>query len=250
MTKTKSEWEEYFDATAHHYMVEEYAQPWKQEVDFYVEVLSLPKGRSILDLGCGPGRHSVELARRGYDVTGVDISAGMLAEAQKAAEQAGVKIEWIQADAVSFRSTIQYDAVLCMLEAAIGFMGVEDDPLKHDLAILRNINAVLKMGGCFLLGASNAFKTVRDYQQADVESGRFDPVRMLYQGPLNWTSVMGEEKEVMVRVRTYFPSELSALLDQTGFEVEHIWGGTHERRLINLDEYMLTLVARKVAEAD
>jgi SAM-dependent methyltransferase len=246
---TKSAWQEYFDAMAPTYMAEEYAKPWQQEVDFYVKLLNLPKGSRILDLGCGPGRHSVELARQEYQVTGVDISAGMLAEAQKAADHADVAVEWIQADAVQFKSSKQYDAILCMLEAAIGFMGVNDDPLEHDLAILSNISAALKLGGRFLLGASNAFKTVRDYTQADVEDGRFDPVRMLYQGPLTWATAEGAEQQVMVRVRTYFPTELTALLRQTGFAVEHIWGGTCERRPIRLDEYMITIIARKFAES-
>jgi SAM-dependent methyltransferase len=241
----KNEWQEYFDGFAREYMAQEYAKPWKEEVDFYLEVLNLPQGSRILDLGCGPGRHSVELARRGYQVTGVDFSAGMLAEAQKAAQSAGVKVEWIHCDATQFKAQMPFDAAICMLEAAFGFMTPKDDPTQHDLSILRNVNAALKPGARFLLGASNAFKGIREYTQDDVESGRFDPATMLHHGPATWTTPDGEERSVMVRIRNYLPTEIAMLLRQVGFEVEHIWGGTFGRRKINLDEYMITVVARK-----
>jgi len=245
----KNEWELYFDATARQYMDEEYAKPWREEVDFYLEVLNLPAGRRMLDVGCGPGRHAVEIAARGYLVTGVDISSGMLAQARKAAEAAGVQVEWIHADVTQFVASVAHDAAICMLEAAFGFMTLQGDPFEPDLAILKNIKASLKLGAPFMLGTSNAFKAIRDYTQADVNSGRFDPTTMLQEAPAIWVTPEGETKEVMGRIRFYFPTELKLLLPQAGFEVEHIWGGTCGRQRINLDEYMITLVARKTKDA-
>jgi SAM-dependent methyltransferase len=242
---TQNTWQQYFDSTAHRYMAEEYAQPWKQEVDFYLEVLNLSPRSRILDLGCGPGRHSVELARRGYEVTGVDLSAGMLAEAQKAAQAAGVKVEFVQANAVDFVATYPFDAILCMLEAAIGFYTVDEDPLTHDLTILRNVNQSLKPDGYFLLGLSNAYKCIRDYKQEQVESGFFDPVTMIQAYSLTWTTAAGEEGEGKCRFRAYLPTEISLLLKQAGLAVEHIWGGTHGYKKIGLDDYIITLLARK-----
>ena len=84
------------------------------EVDFLLEELNLPSGSSILDIGCGTGRHSVELARRGYQVTGVDISFRMLAEAEKAAKEVGVEVEFIHADATRFSSEKLFDAAICL----------------------------------------------------------------------------------------------------------------------------------------
>lgn len=78
----------FFDAHAPHYMNNAFTKNTIKEVDFVIEELKLPMGSTILDVGCGTGRHSIELAKRGYKVTGIDISAGMLAEARRAAKQA------------------------------------------------------------------------------------------------------------------------------------------------------------------
>jgi ubiquinone/menaquinone biosynthesis C-methylase UbiE len=88
------------------------------EIDFIIDILNLSNGSTILDVGCGTGRHAIELAKRGYKVTGVDISSGMLAEAKKAAFNADVNVEWIQSDAVKFNSNKSFDAVICLCEGA------------------------------------------------------------------------------------------------------------------------------------
>ncbi len=92
-------WQQFFDSHAPYYDQNPFAQHTVQEVDFFLSLFPLLPGASILDMGCGTGRHAVELAKRGYQVTGVDISAGMLAQARKKAEEAGVAVEWVQADA-------------------------------------------------------------------------------------------------------------------------------------------------------
>ena len=84
----RNEWEEFFDGHAPVYMDNSFTKNTVAEVDFVLEELGLPRGSRILDVGCGTGRHAVELARRGYWVTGVDISSGMLAEAEKVAREA------------------------------------------------------------------------------------------------------------------------------------------------------------------
>ena len=99
MSEDKHDWERFFDEHAIIYMDNVFTKNTLAEVDFLLELLPIEPGDHILDIGCGAGRHSVELARRGFQVTGVDISAGMLAQAADAAEKAGVEVNWVKADA-------------------------------------------------------------------------------------------------------------------------------------------------------
>lgn len=246
MTK-RNKWEEFFDGHAPVYMDNSFTKNTVKEVDFVLEELNLPRGSFILDMGCGTGRHAVELASRGYRVTGVDISSGMLAEAKKAAGEVGVEVEWIHIDATQFTSAKLFDAAICLCEGAFSLLGIDDDPVEHDLAILRNIHAALKPVARFILTAPNGFAKIRQFTQEDVESGRFDPVTMVEVSTVEWNTPEGK-KSVLVRERGYMPTELMMLFHRAGFEVEHIWGGTAGnwgRRKINLDEIEVMVVAKK-----
>ena len=191
----------------------------------------------------------MELARRGYLVTGVDFSNGMLDVARKAAAGAEVEVEWICCDATQFSVTEPFDGCICTLESAFGYITPDQDPIQHDLTILQNVSAALKTGARFILGVSNGFKSFRDYDQQSVESGYFDPVHMLQEHELTWTTSEGVEERSTVRLRVYVPTEITMLLHQAQFEVEHVWGGTYGRRNIVLDGYIMTVVARKLDEA-
>ena len=68
------------------------------EVDFLERTLAAPAGGALLDIPCGSGRHSIELARRGYRVTGVDLSADALTQARVLADEAGVRVELCSGD--------------------------------------------------------------------------------------------------------------------------------------------------------
>jgi len=88
----KNTWEEFLDAHASEYEDNSITKNAIYDVDFLVDELSLEPGGSILDIGCGTGRHSIELARRSYAVTGLDMSSEMLPIASNAARSAGVKV--------------------------------------------------------------------------------------------------------------------------------------------------------------
>jgi SAM-dependent methyltransferase len=244
----KSTWEEFFDAHASIYEENEFTKNTVREVDFLLEELDLAPGASILDVGCGTGRHSIELAKRGYALTGIDLSARMLARAAEAASAAGVQVEWVHSDAARFSLPRQFDAAICLCEGAFGLLGSGDDPISHPLAILGNICRSLKPRAKAVFTVLNGSAMIRKHQNQDVEEGRFDPLSMV-------EASEHAPKEglppIRLRERAFVPTELSLLFRLAGMTVLNMWGGTAGnwgRRMLDLDEMEIMVVAHKTAE--
>lgn len=239
-----SEWTQFFDYYAPAYDGEVFTRDTVAEVDFLVGELALQPPASILDVGCGTGRHSLELARRGFTVTGLDISVGMLAEARRKAEAEGLAIRWEEADATAFELAEPVDAVVCLCEGAFGLLGSGDDPLAQPLAILRSTARALKVGAPCLFTVLNGYAIARRHDDEAVRQGRFDPLAL---AEVSECEIPGAKP--LLRERGFVPTELSLLFQLAGFVVEHIGGGTAGnwgRRAVELDEFELMVVARKV----
>ncbi len=244
MPETNS-WEEYFNEHAPRYMQNPFTYATLREIDFLIEELGLPEGSRILDIGCGTGRHSIEMAKRGYTVTGVDISAGMLAEAESAAKDERVTIDLIHTDAALYKSGSVFDAAICLCEGAFCLLGEGDDPHERDLTILRNIISALKPGAKMIMTTLNGCKPIRQYTQDDIDAGIFDPLTMV-ETHLMESDVSGDI--LIVRERSYTPPELVLLFRTAGFKVENIWGGTAGnwgKRPLDPDEMEVMIVASK-----
>lgn len=239
-------WQRFFDGYAPRYEDEDFTKGTEGEVTFLVDLLRLPAGKRVLDVGCGTGRHSVALAAHGYRVTGLDLSSGMLAQARAAAEAAGVELELVQADATRFSVAEPFDAAVCLCEGAFALIGA-DDPVEHDAAILANVRAALRPGAPFVLTALNAMRMVRAATVEQVAAGVFDPMTQSQVEEIAWDDDDGHHS-FMLRERGYAPTELALLLRHAGFVVEHVWGGTAGnwgRRPVELDEYEIMVVARR-----
>jgi SAM-dependent methyltransferase len=244
----KTTWERFFDAHAPIYEDNVFTKNTVQEVDFLLDELHLPPGGSVLDVGCGTGRHAIELAKRGYVVTGLDLSSEMLSRAADAAKTESVHIEWIRSNATQFTLPGRYDAAVCLCEGAFGLLSQSDDPIDQPLAILCNISRSLKPQAKVVFTVLNGAAMLRRYQNKDVAEGRFDPLAMV-------DSSAHPPQEglpaVAVRERAFVPTELRLLFRIAGMTVLNMWGGTAGnwgRRSLDLDEIEIMIVARKTAE--
>ncbi|MBM3149748.1 MAG: class I SAM-dependent methyltransferase, partial [Chloroflexi bacterium] len=95
----KQWYEELFENYGQQYDRESFAQGTVGECDLIEREIGFNKSIRILDIGCGTGRHSIELSRRGYNITGIDLSDSLLARAREKAEQQGLKIDFLKHDA-------------------------------------------------------------------------------------------------------------------------------------------------------
>jgi cyclopropane fatty-acyl-phospholipid synthase-like methyltransferase len=239
-------WEEFFKYEADQYDLEPFTQATKEEIEFLIEQFRLPQGASILDMGCGTGRHSVALAQHGFCVTGVDLSEHMLEKSRARAVAAKTQVTFIQCDATTFRSGPVFDAAVGLCEGAMGLLGQGDDPIERDLTVLRNINAALKPNGQLIVNALNVFRVARRVGHAG-EAETFDVMSQTTLSTVVFETLDGPV-EIACRERLYTPTEFALMLRVAGFAVEHVWGGTAgnwRREPMDLDEYELMAVARK-----
>lgn len=115
------------------------------EVEQIITLTGCDNGR-VLDLACGPGRHSVAFAQRGFRVTGVDRTPFLLERARANARNASVDVEWIESDMRDFRRPEEFDLAICLF-TSFGFFQEDADNRQ----VLANVEASLKPGGTFVL---------------------------------------------------------------------------------------------------
>jgi 2-polyprenyl-3-methyl-5-hydroxy-6-metoxy-1,4-benzoquinol methylase len=241
------EWQRFFDAHAANYEENPFTQHTEAEVDFILSLYPILPNSRILDVGCGTGRHSIALAKRGHRVTGLDISGGMLNMARRNAEAAGVQIEWIQADATDFRLDDTFDAAICLCEGAVGLIERGEDAEVHDFSIFRNIAASLRPNGPFVLTALNGYSVIRQMKDEFIHEGRFDPATMVSNYADQWDLPEGPTL-MQIHERLFIAPEVVRMLRQSGFTVDNVYGGTAghwARRFLSLDEVEAMFLSRR-----
>ncbi len=125
------------------------AWSWSSAVNFWEKALPLSREVKILELGCALGWHSIELARRGYDVTGLEWSQPFLDEAKRRAHLAGVRPTFIHGDMTCMTFENEFDVIL-LWSNTFGMFSDEDNRQT-----LRNIARALKPGGRTLIDIQN-----------------------------------------------------------------------------------------------
>lgn len=198
-----------------------------REVEQAIALLEIQPGARILDLCCGPGRHSLEFARRGYRVTGVDRTAGYLEAAREKAAREGLDIEFIQEDMRTFRRPGFFDAAINLYTS----FGYFDDPAQ-DRKVSGNILAGLKPGGRLVMEMMGKEVLARVFRERDwyEKDGVFLLEERRIDSGWDWIRnrwiLIGERERTEYRLehRLYSGSELSALLSQAGFRSVKLFG--------------------------
>jgi SAM-dependent methyltransferase len=209
-----------------------------QEVAFLLDLLELPEGARVLDVGCGPGRHAIELAKAGLAVTGVDVSQRFLDIAAERARGAGVAAGFFVCDARRMPFGDEFDGVISLCQGGFGLMG-DDDSL-----ILRRMAEAAHPGGRVVLTALNAYfaaQNIPERARLDVDAGVLHEVATI-------KSEDGTEEDVDAWTSVYTPRELKLLAIGVGLLPESVWAvdpGDYARRPPDGDHAELMLVATK-----
>jgi SAM-dependent methyltransferase len=201
------------------------------EVKGLLKLTGLNPGRA-LDTACGYGRHSRALARRGWDVTGVDVMPGYLAEARRRAKAAGVAAKFKQAELNDLRAFQGgYDLVL-NLYTSFGYYPTA----AANLACLKQMAAALRPGGWLaleLIPRESLLKTVEPYEERPVPGGQlWEERRWLGQGRLETRVTWANGPRLRRRdsvMYTYSRPELAAWMAKAGLENSRTFGSYQGR---------------------
>jgi len=214
------------------------------QVGRFIELLELEEGDKILDQCCGIGRHSLELARRGYDVTAIDLTKAYLEEAREKSEKEGLEIEFIKADMRDFQRDMTYDAVINFF-TSFGYSRYEEENRE----VLKNTYRSLKPGGKFLLDVMG--KEVLDEIYTDTDKWRMDDGYFLEKRKIRedldmleseWKLIKddGEAHQHKFMYKLLTKEELKNMLKGVGFSRIKIYGDLEGS---NYDESASRLIA-------
>jgi len=133
-----------------------------KEIDKIETLADLDPDMKILDLCCGVGRHSIELAKKGYDVTGVDLTEHYIEKARKKAEKEELDIKFIRNDMRNFKRKENFDVILNLF-TSFGFFEDEEENIK----VLENIYKSLRSEGKFVLDVMGKEILARIFKKRD-----------------------------------------------------------------------------------
>lgn len=220
----------------------------KMETNFLMRRLRLTSGDRILDLACGQGRHSVEFAKRGMDVNGVDFSSVLLREARKNAKRAHVDPTFLRGDMRHLDLGRRFDTVV-ILGNAFGYF---DD--SENEQVLAGVSKHLKKRGKFVLDLPNSVGMFRNLitktslvipdGNIDVESTVFDPATCRLS--LRWTVRQGRRVERFDgRLRLYTVPEITRLLSVHRLRVSKIYG-SFDGQAFSLESPRCLMIVEKI----
>jgi len=250
----KQWYEEFFENYAESYDKESFTQGAMGEVDFIEQEIDFDKTRRILDIGCGTGRHAVELAVRGYNVTGVDLSRAQLNKAIEKAKKAKVTVDFFQADARRLDFKNEFDLVIMICEGAFPLM--ETDEMNFQ--ILANAQKALKPNGKMILTTLSAlFPIFHSTEKFLNEHGlksrdtHFDFLTCRETSTVEMMDDSGVKKIIDCTDRYYMPSEMTWYLKSLGFKNVGIFGcrlGAFSRNDVLAPDDMEMLVVAEMPE--
>ena len=219
-----------------------------KEVNFIGKVLELQKGSCILDLCCGHGRHSVELAKRGYSVTAQDLNEDFLELANRKAKKERVQIKFISGDMRDIPFREEFDAIINIF-TSFGYL--END--GEDFKVIQQVTKALKSSGKFLLDLRNRDWIIANFRQKNwrevdglivLEERSFDA-----QFGTVKTRVIYIEKEKIKKTtehsaRLYTFSEINEMLRKAGLIIKNVYGGFDLEEYTVYSQRMITISSK------
>ncbi len=227
------------------------AERAEREAVFVEKALQLEAGARVLDLCCGPGRHSIPLAQHGFDVTGLDLNPAYLELARQAAQAGHVSLKTVAADMREIPFHNYFDAIVNMF-SSFGYLESE----AEDARVLESVAKALKPDGRLLLDMLNREWAIANYIQNDWHSGE-DGTLYVERRELDLTTsrmhvrftIVGpngsRRESIGHNMRLYTLTEMTRLLERAGMRVTGVFGG-FDGETYAISTRRMILCARKI----
>lgn len=254
--ENKQWYEALFENYAKSYDNESFVQGTLGECDFIEKEADLNKKIKILDIGCGTGRHAIELTKRGYSVTGVDLSDSQLQRAREKAQAEGLNIDFRKMDARNLEFNNEFDLAIMICEGAFPLM--ETDEMNFQ--ILQGAAKALRAGGKLIFTTLNGlfplFHSVKEFMESNKGEGNAEyeglSFNLMTFRDHNITIIEdddGNKRELVCSERYYVPSEIAWLLKSLNFKKVDIFGAklgafSREDKLTTEDFEMLVIAEK------
>ncbi|MCM8784124.1 MAG: class I SAM-dependent methyltransferase [Candidatus Omnitrophica bacterium] len=214
------------------------------------------KPKDILDLGCGTGNHSLELIKRGYRVTGIDISKDMVKIAKEKLNKAGLRGKFLVKDITNYRPRKKIDVVISLF-AVINYI----TEIKSLRQLFKNVYASLKRNGLFVFEVWNALKSTDSFSPKSFKEIKFNNSKLIREGKIKIDELkqvcridynlklfkndglLKNYKETHI-LRIYSPYELERYLNLADLKLINIYPSFEFIRIKN-DDFHIIFLAKK-----
>jgi len=253
----KKQWyESLFENYGQKYDNESFTQGTVGECDFIEKEINNDNSLKILDVGCGTGRHAIELSNRGYIVTGIDLSETQLARARQKAESHNLKIDFQKQDARNLPFIDEFDVAIMLCEG--GFPLMETDEMNYE--ILKCVTKSLRDHGKIIFTTLNGlfplYHSVEEFCASTTEEGNatyrsntFDLMTFRDHNITEFEDDFGNKKTLECNERYYVPSEITWLLKSLGYKTIQIFGaklGAFSRNdKLTTEDFEMLIIAEK-----
>ena len=224
------------------------AERTRQEIDFLVDALPLDPATRILDVGCGFGRHSVELARRNYRVLGIDPAAAMIRAARDNAQETGVNVDFQQVAAEGYFPVDPFDAAICLF-TTLG--QVPPASTEDNRGLLTTVFNSLKEGGRFALELPQKQPALDALKPSD-RFGSDTSYAQIYRSYDDETDIVTEQFNIVspectatynLRYRLFTRQDVAGLLAAAGLQLVKSYDGYSSANLTDDSPVMLFICA-------
>jgi len=252
----KKWYQQLFENYGKQYDKESFTQGTHGECDFIEKEIGFDKTQKILDVGCGTGRHAIELVKRGYHVSGFDLSEAQIKRAKEKAETEGLSIDFQVLDACKPHFNNAFDLVIMLCEG--GFPLMETD--EKNFEILKHATAALKENGKLVFTTLNGlfpvFNSVEQFladqsqaENATYHNNTFDIMTFRDYNTTEITDDSGKKISLECNERYYIPSEITWLLKTLHYRTIEIFGakiGAYSRNdKLTINDYEMLVIAQK-----